>query len=71
MRIEDLQVMLLGDPFAVPEPGGDDVTREPFRQFRLAGTSQVVPQTGPGNQAGPFDNLGKLGSKVYRSPVAN
>ena len=35
MGVENLKVVFLGNPFAVAEPGRDDVTRESLGQFRL------------------------------------
>ena len=70
MGIENLQVVFLGDPFAVAEPSRDDVTRERLRQFGLAGASQVVPNSGPRDETRPLDDLGELRSDIHCPPVA-
>jgi len=64
-----LEVVPTGHLFGVPQPRGDDVSREPVRQFCLAGTSQVVHQPGPRGQTSPPDDLFKLRPQVGRSPA--
>ena len=56
MRIENLQVVFLGDPFAVAQPSGDDVTRKRLRQFGLTRASQVVPRAGPCDESRSLDD---------------
>ena len=68
VSIENLQVVFLGDAFAVAEPSRDDVTRKGLGQFGLAGASQVVPHSGPRDQSCPLDDLAKPRSEVDRSP---
>ena len=60
MGVENLKVVLLGDPFAVAEPSCDNVAREGLRQFCLTGASQVVPCSGPCDQSRSLDDLAEL-----------
>lgn len=66
MLVRDLQVVLLHDPLAVPQPRANHVDREPFGQFGLAARPQVVPQAGPGPLAGTGDELLAERSQIHR-----
>ena len=58
----DLQVMLVGHLRAVSQPSGHNVSRESFAEFRLPAASQVMRDSWPRGQSGPFDDSGQTPS---------
>jgi len=50
--IGELQVVLLGHVFRIPQPLADDVSRKPLREFRLPRRSEILPGLRPGRQPG-------------------
>ena len=69
VRIENLKVVLLRDPFAVAQPCRDDMTRKRLRQFGLTRASQVVPRAGSCDESRPLDDLAEHRPEIHRPPV--
>jgi len=62
--IRHLQVVPGGDGLGVADPGTDDVQWILLSEFRLAGGAEVLPELGPGSQAGALNDALELDAEV-------